>query len=247
MNNIVLNKESDDLTIKEYFIGVHELLKAKGSNAICINLDDVWPLVYDRKDHAIRQLRSADYYEGVDFQASQNGKVVSINQLTNGIPVIIWITVPTLETLVARKERRVFEVYRQVFHAALEERFQMPKTFGEALMLAAKQQLQIEEQTKAIEVMKPKADYFDGLIDRNHLTNFRDTAKEFGLRQNAFINWLLDQKYIYRDARNELKPYNEYVVSGLFEMKDWKTEQRAGVRTMITTKGKEQFRSAINS
>lgn len=246
MNNIVLNKESDELTIRNYFLSVHELLKAKGSNAICINLDDVWPLVYDRKDHAIRQLRSADYYEGVDFQASQNGKVVNINNLTNGIPVVIWITVPTLETLVARKERRVFEVYRQVFHKALDE-ISTPRTYLEALkaLVASeeeKERLAIENKT-----MKPKADYFDGLIDRSHLTNFRDTAKEFGLRQKAFINWLLDKKYIYRDARNELKPYNEYVVSGLFEMKDWKTEQRAGVRTMITTKGKEQFRSAINS
>lgn len=29
-------------------------------------------------------------------------------------------------------------------------------------------------------VMKPKADYFDELVDRNLLTNFRETAKQLG-------------------------------------------------------------------
>ena len=63
----VLTKSSDDVTIKTYFEGVHELLKSKGSDAFCVNLDDVWPLVYERKDHAIRHLTNGDYFEGVDF------------------------------------------------------------------------------------------------------------------------------------------------------------------------------------
>ena len=31
-------------------------------------------------------------------------------------------------------------------------------------------------------VMKPKADYFDELVDRNLLTNFRETAKQLGIK-----------------------------------------------------------------
>ena len=115
-----LNKQADDLTIKSYFEGVHELLKSKGSDAFCVNLDEVWPLVYSQKRDAMRHLTNGDYFEGVDFQACQNGKVVSINDLRNGTNTTIMVTVPTLETLIARKERRVFEVYRQVFHQALE-------------------------------------------------------------------------------------------------------------------------------
>lgn len=65
-------------------------------------------------------LTNGDYFEGVDFQACQNGKVVSINDIQNGINTTIMVTVPTLETLIARKERRVFEVYRQVFHQAMD-------------------------------------------------------------------------------------------------------------------------------
>ena len=138
----VLTKSSDDVTIKSYFEGVHELLKSKGPDAFCVNLDEVWPLVYERKDHAIRHLINGDYFEGVDFQASQKGKVVSINNLQNGINTTIMVTVPTLETLIARKERRVFEVYRQVFHQAMDNASSQPqistKDKIEAEFIAAK-------------------------------------------------------------------------------------------------------------
>lgn len=80
-----LNKQTDDLTIKSYFEGVHELLKSKGSEAFCVNLDEVWPLVYSQKKDAMRHLTNGDYFEGVDFQAFQNGKVVGGRQLANGI------------------------------------------------------------------------------------------------------------------------------------------------------------------
>lgn len=62
----MLNKQADDLTIKSYFEGVHKLLKSKGTDAFCVNLDEVWPLVYERKDVAVRAL-TKDYFEGVDY------------------------------------------------------------------------------------------------------------------------------------------------------------------------------------
>ncbi len=40
------------------------------------------------------------------------------------------------------------------------------------------------------ETMKPKAEYFDELVDRNLLTSFRITAKEFGIKESTFIKWL---------------------------------------------------------
>lgn len=35
-------------------------------NAFCVNLDEVWPLAFERKDHAVRVL-TKDYFEGVDY------------------------------------------------------------------------------------------------------------------------------------------------------------------------------------
>lgn len=52
--------------------------------------------------------------------------------------------------------------------------------------------------------MKPKSDYFDELVDRNLLTSFRETAKELGVKEKAFIKFLLENKYIYRDKKVNL-------------------------------------------
>jgi prophage antirepressor-like protein len=90
-------------------------------------------------------------------------------------------------------------------------------------------------------VLQPKADYFDALVDRNLLTNFRDTAKELKIKQGELIDWLLINKYLYRDQKGKLKPYAPFVPS-LFELKDWSRNGKVDVQTLITPKGKETFR-----
>lgn len=103
------------------------------------------------------------------------------------------------------------------------------------------------EQRKAleekVEEQRPKAQYFDALVDSKLLTNFRDTAKELHLPQNEFIEWLLNNGYIYRDSSAKIKPYAAHVKSGLFQVKDFATAAGfSGTRTLITVKGKETFR-----
>lgn len=89
--------------------------------------------------------------------------------------------------------------------------------------------------------MKPKAEYFDKLVDRNLLTNLRDTAKELKIPQNTFISLLLENKYVYRDTKQKLKPYAEHTPS-LFELKDYERNGHAGIQLFVTPKGKETFR-----
>ena len=92
-------------------------------------------------------------------------------------------------------------------------------------------------------IMAPKADYFDQLVDRNLLTSFRETAKELGIAPRTFVQFLLDKKYIYRDQKGKLLPY-EGKNDGLFEVKECTNQktQWSGVQTMVTPKGRETFR-----
>ena len=99
----------------------------------------------------------------------------------------------------------------------------------------------VRKQNEQIAIMQPKADYFDALVDRRLLTNFRDTAKELKVKPKAFVDWLLEKKYIYRDQKGKLKPYAQYVPS-LFELKEWERNGRADVQTLVTPKGRETFR-----
>lgn len=103
--------------------------------------------------------------------------------------------------------------------------------------------VQNSELTVQKNIMQPKADYFDELVDRNLLTNFRETAKEMKIKEKAFVGFLLGHKYVYRDKRGKLVPYAEKN-NGLFEMKECVNEKTGwgGTQTLITPKGRETFR-----
>ena len=110
---------------------------------------------------------------------------------------------------------------------------------GDVLHLqAANSELTVQKQ-----IMQPKADYFDELVDRGLLTNFRETAKQLHIKEKAFVGFLLEHRYIYRDKRGKLMPTAEKN-NGLFEVKECVNEKTAwsGTQTLITPKGRETFR-----
>lgn len=99
------------------------------------------------------------------------------------------------------------------------------------------------ELTVEVQIMQPKADYFDELVDRNLLTNFRETAKQLNIKEKEFISFLLEKRYVYRDKRGKLQPYEEKN-KGLFEIKEFVNEKTgfSSTQTLITPKGRETFR-----
>ena len=121
----------------------------------------------------------------------------------------------------------------QVAQKTLEER---EARIG--VLTAENSALTVEKQ-----ILQPKADYFDELVDRNLLTNFRETAKQINVKQKDFVNFLLEKKYVYRDKRGKLMPYADRN-EGLFEIKESFNEktQWCGTQTLITPKGRETFR-----
>lgn len=74
-----------------------------------------------------------------------------------------------------------------------------------ALIMANKtienQKVRLSALTVENQIMQPKADYFDDLVDRNLLTGLRETAKELGVKPKEFISFLLSRKYLYRDKK----------------------------------------------
>lgn len=92
--------------------------------------------------------------------------------------------------------------------------------------------------------MQPKADYFDALVDRNLLTNIRETAKELKEPEREFVRFLTNRRYMYRDDHGKLMPYAPHVKSGLFEVKEYVSEKTGhkGTQALITPKGRETFR-----
>lgn len=111
-----LTKQSTAQDIKAYF---EEVLKlSKDSKEFPVNLDDVWPLVFGRKQEAVRALKNDKLFiENIDFQPLRKDAQRSDNgHFNGGDKVTYMLSVPCLEFFIARKVRAVFEVYRQVFH-----------------------------------------------------------------------------------------------------------------------------------
>ena len=135
-----------------------------------------------------------------------------------------------------------------------EQEPKVPTTYKEALkhlLLQVEEnerlQLENEEHQKTIGEMSPKAKYFDDLVDKDLLLNFRDTAKELDIKQKDFIDFLISNKYIFRDNGGNLKPYSTSMSKGLFKIKEFIINNHAGTQTLITPKGREYFNKKIKN
>lgn len=189
-----------------------------------------------------KNMCSYGFTENVDFMA------FSKNLENGGRTIDHQITIPMAKELCMLQRTDKGKQMRQYF-IAVEEQWNSPDAImARALQLsnAKLKQLQITVSTLTVEnqIMKPKADYFDDLVDRNLLTGIRETAKEFGIKQKDFVGFLMDKKYLYRDKKGKLVPYAKPLADGLFELKESKNDATAwsGTQTMITPKGRETFR-----
>lgn len=107
----------------------------------------------------------------------------------------------------------------------------------------------VEQNDKLVtenKYMKPKAAYFDALVDRETLTNFRDTAQELNIPQVAFIDFLKDNNYIYfkgSGKNRQIRAYAEPVKDGLFTLKEFTNKHNGfkGVQVFVTPKGRNVF------
>lgn len=219
---------------------------------IRINYDTECPTVLGRELHEALEVKTAykDWFprmeeygfsEGVDFcsflSESTGGRPATDHQLTIEMAKEICM----LQRNEKGKQMRQYFIH-------IEEAWNKPEAvMARALKLAEKQmqKLQAENAELAVQnqIMAPKADYFDELVERNLLTNFRETAKELGMPPKRLVDYLLKQKYLYRDKKGKLLPY-EAKNNGLFEIKEQYNEktQWSGVQTLVTPKGRETFR-----
>ncbi len=197
-------------------------------------------MVVDRLDEDEKGVSRIDTPGGL-----QNVSVISESGLYNVIlrsdkpeakPFRKWVTSEVLPSI--RKHGGYIAGQDQLTPEEL-----MAKALQVANKTLAEREARISALTVQNAIMAPKAEYFDELVDRNTLTSFRDTAKELGIKPKAFVEWLLDKKFIFRDQKGKLMP-REGKGDGLFEVKEAKNDktQWSGVQTLVTPKGRETFR-----
>lgn len=132
-----------------------------------------------------------------------------------------------------------------------QEQLSPDELMARALMVAQKtladREARIADLTVQNQIMAPKADYFDDLVDRGVNISIRETAKQLEAKEREFVKFLIAHKYIYRDKKGKLMPYAQYADSGLFTVKGCFNDKSGwgGTQTLITPKGRETFRLLI--
>jgi len=223
-HQIVLTNQSSKEQLKNYFKVILRL--SKSGEKFPVDLDDVWALAYNRKDGAIKALRTENFYEGSDFAASQNGKVVSINELSNGVRSEIKISVSCMEYLIARKKRFVFDVYRIVFHKvanSLTPSYQIedPIERAEAWIEEQKARMALERKNanaeKLIAEQAPKVEYYDKVLQSESTMTTTQLAMSLGMTANRLNRRLCDAKIQYRQSGMYIlyAPYSSWNIASV--------------------------------
>lgn len=200
--------------------------------------------------------KSKGFIENVDFvpysEKTESGGVSGVKVILNHV-----LTLDMAKHLAMMQQNEKGMIARQYF-IDIGKKWNSPEmVMSRALTIANKNLLMKDEQilklTTENQIMKPKADYFDELVDRNTLTNFRDTAKMLHIGQKYFINWLLERKFVYRNIKGKLQPYSQFIANdsngkGYFEVKEQKAKDDSwsGIQTLITPRGHEAFRLLLS-
>lgn len=126
----------------------------------------------------------------------------------------------------------------------------VPQTFSQALMLAAKQQEQIEAQQKQLEMQKPKVEFFEAVAESKTAIDIKAAANTLHFK-NIGRNKLFE---ILRNAKilmwNNL-PYQKYVDCGYFRTIEQKYTTHDGVKisikTLVYQKGMDFIRRTLSN
>lgn len=125
----------------------------------------------------------------------------------------------------------------------------LPKTFAEALRLAAEQAEQIERQQELIAIQTPKAEFFDAVADSKDAVPMLEVAKVLGIKgmgRNNLFEFLRQQKVL---MPNNI-PYQKYQDLGYFRVIEQKYtknyEECINFKTLVYQKGIDFIRKLIN-
>lgn len=142
------------------------------------------------------------------------------------------------------RELRKYFIERDKKLSLIESKPSLPKTFSEALQLAADQAKQLEEQ-------KPKVEFAEKVetsVNSITVAEFANllTKDGFKIGQNNLFKWFYENKYLIKSDR----PYQKTLDNGWVEIKkiayeDNSENERTAQKVLITGKGQIYFTNIL--
>jgi prophage antirepressor-like protein len=101
---------------------------------------------------------------------------------------------------------------------------------------------QLDTVTGQLAIAQPKADYYNAYVNNEDALCFRYVAKELGVSERKLINYLLDKRFLYRDAHRDSRVFPRAGDRNdpLFLVRDFHTRSgHRGQYTVLTVAGRE--------
>lgn len=98
----------------------------------------------------------------------------------------------------------------------------------------------VKRLNEKVKADTPKVSYFNALIDRGNDLSFRETAKELHIGEREMIRNLIAAGYLYRDRKQQLRPYAE-TNKGYFTLKEYVNGEKTGAQTLVTVEGRKKI------
>lgn len=245
-----LTKTSSNEEIKAYFKAVFEL--SRSEEDFPVDIDEVWMLVYNRRDYAIDALKK-EFIEKVDYAFT------SVKTEVGSTKYKYHITVSCLEYFIARKVRPVFEVYRQVFHkTGNKPEYFVPRNYLEALKALVsseeeKQLLELENRqlNEENERNQPKVEFAESImqsptcISVGEMANILKQNKLFNKGQNALYEYLRFNRYLLSRGGRRNLPSQKSINMGIMKIAENYSEAERAIiinrKAVITPYGQKFF------
>lgn len=180
---------------------------------------EIAELTSKEHSHVLRDIRmmlAELYQDNPKMDGIDSKGIIFIKREDNGQTKEILL--PKRETMILVSgysipmRARIIDRWQELEQAAAQPK--IPQTLPEALRLAADLAERVEQQHARLAVAEPKAAGYDRISQAQGELCIRDAAKTLAIPERAFIQWLIECRWLYRDQSQALRPYAERVKSG---------------------------------
>ena len=145
----------------------------------------------------------------------------------------------------------LMKVINRLEELEIKSSFQIPQTYSEALMLAAKQAEQIEQQTALIELQKPKVEFYEAVTGSNDTIDIAGVAKVLNIKgfgRNNLLEFLRNKNILMQNNQ----PFQTFVDRGYFRVIESKYNKPDGsshinLKTVVYQKGLDYIRKLLET
>ena len=158
-------------------------------------------LEYSNPNNAYLKLDDDEKLTSKIWMAGQNRDVVLINE--SGLYSLIlgsikpeakrFKKIVTSEILPSIRKHGMYAT-----EVTIENMLNNPDYAISLLTALKEERLAKSKLQEQIMLEAPKVNYFNGLVDRKMNLCIRDVARLYGIEESILINWLIENKYIYR-------------------------------------------------